>query len=158
MIAKFERDQIEGQHKLTTEERLDAQMDMLNTIAEEFVVQLLGNIRPTNEMIDLTETDRFDYELQKITDLCKTTLIGCLTTGFMYDHTKSYESNMEDFSTSVLKQIKSCLLESSRYVASRTQAPSDTSVSTAVLQAAKKWFLTPEECKELEEQRYWRYY
>ena len=158
MIAEFERNQLDGKNKLSAEERSEAQRDLLNTITEEFLVHLMKELKITPEMEDVTDSDFYESGLQKIKDACRKVLIERLTVGCLYDHTKTYDCNMEEFSNSVLEQIKLCLLESSRYVANRILAPSDTIMHTAIVEAAKQWFLTPEECKELKEQGYWKYY
>ena len=157
MIAEFERNQLDGESKLTTEERLEAQNDLLSVIAEDFIEDIMEDVKPTLEMQDLTDDSFYESGLHKIKDNCKKVLIKHLTMGCSYDYTKTYDYNMENFSNSVSEQIKICLQESSRYVANRVIAPSDMIVHTAILKAARKWFLTPEESKELLEKGYWRY-
>lgn len=157
MIADFERNQLENGQMLSTDERLQEENKLLNSIVEEFLSEIQNELVINKDMCDLTDNGLFKFELQKIKENSRNVIINNLKSGFSYDETKSYEINLEDFSNFVTNQIVMCFTDSSRYLANRCIMPTKEKVNLSVLKAAKTWFLRPEECKELLEKGYWRY-
>lgn len=157
MIAEFERNQLENRQMLSTDERLQEVNKLLTSIVDEFFSEIQNEFVISKDMCDLTDNGLFKIELQKIKENSRNVIINNLKSGFVYDETKSYEINMEEFSHYVTNQIVMCFTDSSRYLANRCIMPTKEKVNLSVLKAAKKWFLTPDECKDLLEKGYWRY-
>lgn len=154
MLAEFEKQQLETGDFLTTDERIQKENEYLQSIGDEFGEKIKREIHLRPELIAFTDKDNYEFVLSKATGKCKEILTKYLYSGCGYRFDLPYEENMHIFTDVVLAQIKNTLTNSSRYVTSRSDAYYQ-GIAEAILNAAKQWFLTPEECKQLKDAGYW---
>lgn len=154
MLAEFEKSQLETRKFLSTDERIKKEDEYLLSIIDELGTKIKREIVLRPEQIACTDKDTYEYRLNEIIEKCKEILTDYFKRGCGYQFDLSYEENMNNFTTVVFAQIKNALNTCSRYTTSRSEVD-DLGIKNDILNAAKQWFLTPEDCSMLKEAGYW---
>lgn len=154
MLAPFETKQLnEGIH-LTTAERIVEEQKLLDSIAEECANKISQSFQLDSQFSAMTNAEIYHSGKKDIASKSKEILMKMLSEGYENDNAKSYEDNIESFTHKVTQRIISALIGCSRYVMSRSVVCIDC-IYASVKDAAKNWFLPPEEVKELLQKGYW---